>query len=81
VDIETIEALAMAINKFEGGVVLVRRVKYWSNTGQILVKYWSNTGQVRGRRRPGAEGGCMVKYWSETGQKRVWFECGDQTSG
>ena len=22
---------------------IIRRVKFWSNTGRILIKYWSNT--------------------------------------
>jgi hypothetical protein len=34
------------------GQILV--IKYWSNTGQILVEYWSNTGQI------------LVEYWSNT---------------
>jgi hypothetical protein len=66
-----------------GGCAGRIRVKYWSNTGQILVKYCQNCGAASvgracihtrpaGRACPRPQtAAAMIKYWSNNGQIMV----------
>jgi hypothetical protein len=50
---------------------LQARVKYWSNTGQILVKYWKLSDQCWSAGEQSNTGQTLTKHWSNTRARLV----------